>query len=83
MDMKYFTILILLSTISLISIGQESKKEQKNKEKAEQYKLMQELVHSGEFEFIGLRASPRKGSQVDLQSRPNYMRISNGKAMAD
>ncbi len=81
--MKYILILILLSTSSLDTIAQESKKEQKNKEKDEKYKLILDLIQSGEFEFIGLRAAPRKGQQIDLQSRPNYMRISNGKATAD
>ena len=81
--MKNISILILLVSISLVSLAQESKKERKNKEKAEQYKLVQELIQAGEFEFIGIRATPQKGRQVDLQSRTNYMRISNSNATAD
>ena len=81
--MKIFAIIFLLTTINVVSMAQESKKESKNNKKAEQYQFVQELIQAGEFEFIGLRATPQKGRQVDLQSHTNYMRISNGNAAAD
>ncbi len=81
--MKIISILILLASISLVSLAQESKKERKNKEKAEQYKVIRNLIQSEQFEFIGTRAIPQKGVQVDLTTRSNYMRISNSNATAD
>lgn len=81
--MKIISTLIILASISLVSLAQESKKDSKNKEKAEQYRLIQGTIESGEFEFIAIRLVPQKGRQVDLQSRPNYMRITAGNAEAD
>lgn len=80
--MKILTSLILLASISLVSMAQESKKEIKNKEKAEQFKLIQELIQSRQFEFVGIRAIPQKGGQVDLTTRSNYLRITDANVSA-
>lgn len=78
--MIFFSILFFLS---LTGFAQNSKKEAKKKEKQEQYELVLALVQSGEFEFIGQKASTQKGRQIDLGTRSNFLRISNGEAIAD
>jgi len=80
---------IILSTTALIcvfvltSMAQDSKKEAKNQEREKQYKQIQDLVNSETYEFTGRKANPQKGRQVDLTTRPNFMRINTGNASAD
>jgi hypothetical protein len=80
--MKFISTVILLASISFVSFAQESKKEAKNRQKAEQYKIMLQLIQSGKFEFIGRRATTQKGNQIDLSSRANFLRIDDGNASA-
>lgn len=64
-------------------MAQDSKKESKNQQKAEQYEVIKELVHAGEFEFKAIRATPQKGSQINLTTRANYLKVSGGNVNAD
>ncbi len=82
--MKYF--IISSSFIFFLSLtsgfAQNSKKEAKEKRKQEQYDLIKKLVLEEKYEFIGRKANPQSGRQIDLTTRSNYLRISSGKAHA-
>jgi len=69
----------LLLAIGTISLAQNTKKEKR----AEQYEEMLELVDSEKFEFIGRKANPQRGPQIDLTTRPNFLSIQSGDATAD
>lgn len=69
--------------LSLTGFTQNSKKEDKEKKKQEHYEQIQALVESGKYEFIGRKANPQKGRQIDLTTRSNFLRISSEKASAD
>lgn len=82
--MRYFIISFsFIFSLSLTAFAQNSKKEAKEKKKQEQYELIKELVQSGKYEFIGRKANPQSGRQIDLTTRSNFLRISSGKANAD
>lgn len=77
--------IILFSIICLLSINafaQESKKEAKERSKQEQYENIIALVESGKYEFIGRKANPLKGRQIDLTTRQNFMKIDGENASA-
>lgn len=79
---------ILLSVGMLLfiystTVAQNSKKEAKEKRKMEQFQQILDLVDAREYEFIGRKANPAKGRQVDLTTRANYLRISGDTATAD
>ena len=82
MKALYFTILIL-STSILTSIAQNSKKEEQNREKEEQYQLVLKMVSSGQYEFVGRKANTQKGRQIDLTTNGNFLRINGETATAD
>ncbi len=78
--------IILCSSIIFLSstgFAQNSKKEAKEKKKQEQYELIKELVQSGKYEFIGRKANPQSGRQIDLTTRSNFLRIYNETASGD
>jgi len=62
--------------------AQDSKKEQKQKKKLAKFENTMELLASKNYQFTGKFAIPQKGRQVDLASRPNFMKImgDSGKA---
>lgn len=79
---------IFLTSLLLIGIlvsadAQNSKKEEKEKLKEEQYQEIIALVISEKFEFTGRKANPQQGRQVDLTTRQNYMRIVGKNASGD
>ena len=74
-----FAVLILTS---LGVRGQHDKKAQQHQQKEARYQQLQALVESGQYVFSGRFALPQKGRQVDLSSRPNYLRIKGREAEA-
>ena len=71
MKALFLTLLICFLTV-FTSIAQNSKKEEKNKKKEEQYQQVIALVESMKYNFIGRKAIPQKGPQIDLTTRQNY-----------
>ena len=79
-------LIILFSVIvatGITTMAQNSKKEAKEQKKEEQYQQIIELVQSESYAFEGRKANPQKGSQVDLTTRSNFLRIDSGNATAD
>lgn len=79
---------ILILSLLLIALvfsakAQNSKKEAKEKLKQDQYQQVIDLIDSENYEFIGRKAYPQKGPQIDLTTNPNFMRIENKNASAD
>lgn len=70
----YFSVLLCFLFPSN-TIAQNSKKEQKQIKKLEQFDKTKELIASSNYQFIGKFAMPQKGRQVDLSSRSNFMKI--------
>jgi Domain of unknown function (DUF4251) len=81
--MKFIATLFMLICFSILSHAQQDKKELKNQQKAEQYKSIKDLVRSGSFEFKAQRALPQKGSQIDLTTRENFMKVLGGEVSAE
>ena len=78
--MKYLVLIpLLILVIGTISLAQDAKKEKK----AEQYEELLELIESEKYEFIGRKANPQRGPQIDLTTRPNFLSIQSGDATAD
>ena len=57
---------LLLIALVISADAQNSKKEEKEKLKEEQYQEIIALVNSEKFEFTGRKANPQQGRQVDL-----------------
>ncbi len=79
---SYILILSLICFTSETTIAQESNKEAKERKKIEQYENIIVLVESGNYEFIGRKANPLKGRQIDLTTRQNFMKIDGENASA-
>ncbi len=78
--MKTFLLICILTTgMVLVSQAQETK-EQKKQAK---YDKVVAIVEAGKFEFIGRKANPQGGRQIDLTSNPNFLRIDGKKGIAD
>ena len=75
--------LILVLCICFSSNAQNSKKEDKELQKEENYQSMLELLHTEHYGFRGSKANPQKGRQIDLTTRSNQMVIENGSAAAE
>ncbi len=67
----------------ITAFAQNSKKEAKNKVKQEQYESILNLVQSGKYEFVGRKANPQSGRQIDLTTRPNFLRVKGENASAE
>ena len=80
--MKVLTLAISLILVFSITLLGQSKKDQKAQQKEKQYQEVLDLVSSKKYEFIGRYAFPQQGNQIDLTTRPNFLRISDttGKA---
>lgn len=82
--MRYFIISFsFIFFLSLTVFAQNSKKEAKEKKKQEQYEMIKEFVQSGKYEFIGRKANPQSGRQIDLTTRSNFLRINGENAAAE
>lgn len=82
--MRYFIISFsFIFFLSLTVFAQNSKKEAKEKKKQEQYEKIRSLVQSGKYEFIGRKANPQSGRQIDLTTRSNFLRINGENAAAE
>ena len=71
--------IILFAFFSTIVEAQNNKKQKK----AERYQKVLELINSKNFEFIGRKANPQGGRQIDLTTRINSLKITGDKATAD
>ena len=80
---NYLISFSVLFLFSLTVFAQDSKKEAKEKKKQEQYETILKLVQSEKYEFIGRKANPQKGRQIDLTTRSNYLRIIGENVAAD
>ena len=80
---NYLISFSVLFLFSLTVFAQDSKKEAKEKKRQEQYESIQNIVQSGKYEFIGRKANPQQGRQIDLATRSNYLRINGENAVAD
>ena len=74
---------VFLLILSPVVFAQSTKKEEKEKQKEQQYQQALALVEAGKFEFIGRKANPQRGRQIDLTTRPNFLRIDGKNAAAD
>lgn len=70
--------LILLVTVSISVLAQESKEDKKEA----RYQAVLELVQGQKFEFIAKRANPQKMRSIDLTTNPNFLRIDTKNASA-
>lgn len=75
--------LSIISIFALSSFAQSSRKAEKNRQRDEQYKLAQNLMDAGKYQFIGRRAITQKGRSIDLTTRSNFLVIKDDKAVAD
>lgn len=75
--------LVLLIFFSAVSAYSQNPKEEKEQLMYSLYIAHKKLVKSKEYEFNGTIANLQKGGQVDLNSRPNYLRINGNNASAD
>jgi len=78
--MKYLVLIpFLFFAFGKYAMAQDSKKEKR----AAQYEEMMELIDSEKYEFIGFKANPQRGPQIDLTTRQNFLSIQSGDATAD
>ena len=75
-----FSIIFLFSTTVF---AQDSKKEDKDKKKQEQYQKILDLVKAEKYEFTGRKANPPQGRQIDLTTRYNFLRINEENGTAE
>ncbi len=61
----------------------QSTKEEKEQLMYSHYLAHKQIVASKQYGFVGTIAYLQKGPQVDLNSRPNYLRVSGDNAAAD
>jgi type II secretory pathway pseudopilin PulG len=80
---KLFFTLAIISTFVLTSLAQSSRKEEKNRQRDEQYKLAINLIDAGKYQFNGRRAITQKGRSIDLTTRQNFLVVNDDKAVAD
>lgn len=79
--MKKLIVLGLLF-IPLLNSYSQTKKEQRQQKKQEEYEVAKALVETKHYEFSGNRALPQKGGSVDLTTNPNYLRVNDSIAEA-
>lgn len=77
--LKLILVITLLMSNSLLVVAQKMSKEEKFKA----YQEAIEVIEKGNFTFIGDWAYPQKGGQVELASRPNYLKLEGSKASAE
>lgn len=80
---KVALIPVLLLSFILTCNAQDSSKEEKQKQQEVQYEETVELIESENYEFIGRKANPQKGPQIDLTTRVNFLSIQSGDATAN
>jgi len=78
--MKY---LILIPFVFIVFGESANAQDAKKEKRAYEYKEMTELIDGEKFEFIGRKANPQRGPQIDLTTRTNYLTIQSGDASAD
>ena len=74
--MKKLIVLGLL-LIPLINCYSQTKKEQRQQKKQEEYETVKALIETKHYEFSANRAHPQKGGFVDLTTNPNYLRVND------
>ena len=77
--LKLILVITLLMSNSLLVVAQKMSKEEKYKAYQEAIKV----IEKGNDTFIGDWAYPQKGGQVELASRPNYLKLEGSKASAE
>lgn len=80
---KLSAALLILIISTCISFAQTSNKEAKERKKQEQYEQITRLVDAQKFGFVGRKANPQKGRQVDLTTRGNSVVIDGEHAVGD
>ncbi len=80
---KLLLLAFILCASHLNSNAQDSKKESKELKKEEQYQSLLSLINTQQYAFKGSKAIPQKGSQIDLTTRDNFLKIDKGNAVAD
>ena len=74
---------VLLIISSEIIFAQSSKRAEKEAKKQAAYEEVLNIVSSGNYEFVGQKANPQRGPQIDLTTRNNFLSIQEGNASAD
>jgi hypothetical protein len=76
MNKSGFILIFLIVTYCGLWAQEKTRKELKEEQKLEQQKLIEEMIVSGTFTFIGVNAFPQGRGSVSLTSRPNYVKYS-------
>lgn len=79
--MKSLLIISFLMFPVLTSFSQ-SRKEQRQQKKIEEFNSVKELVESRNYEFIADRALPQRGGSKDLTTTSNFLRVTDSIAYA-
>ncbi|GEM_PF-1142991 len=74
----FFLILPLMN-----AVAQENQTESKEEKREREYNELVQLVESGQFEFVGERAFPQRGPQVDITTRNHLLKIEGNHAIGD
>ena len=78
--MKKTSLLLLISIIINTVVFSQSKKELKAEQSAKEFKDMNTLIDSQNFEFEAYWATSQQGRRVNLNSSSNFLRIKNDSA---
>jgi len=73
---KYIVLILLFSTMLNPVFGQ-TKKEDKQIKKQQEYETMKNLIDSKQFEFTGEWATSSKGRRISLLSNPTFLKVDN------
>ncbi|MCF6224132.1 MAG: DUF4251 domain-containing protein [Flavobacteriaceae bacterium] len=74
------TIMILLISIPILGQSKSEKKKIKEEQSLKGYAATNELIASGNFEFIADWARTQSGKRINLITNPNYLRINKDSA---
>jgi len=82
-NMKTNILLLVITSLIVMPLHAQSKKELKKQKAAEEFAETRSLVESGSFHFIALRALPSRGRTIDLATHNAFAGVSNESASAD
>lgn len=74
---------LIFYTNTLFAQDEMSKKDQKQLEREEVYSQLKNIAEEQTFEFNANTAYPRKGGRVELTTRDNFLKLADGRIVAE
>lgn len=70
-------IILGLFLLPLLNSYSQTRKEQRQQKKLEEYKAAKSLIETRQYEFVANRANPQRGGSVDLTTNSNFLRMND------